>query len=159
MPVSKKRKKSANPGAAQNQSPAPKAVIHRSTYTTMAGIAVALALIGWMIFGSGSKETIIDVIVPELSATAQKGQTTFERVCVGCHGQNIAGSKNGPPLIDPFYRPSHHADGAFVNAITRGTRQHHWKFGPMPPQPGVKGREIPDLIAYIREMQRANGVF
>jgi mono/diheme cytochrome c family protein len=158
MPTSKKRKKSTNPGASQGEAPQAKVVIHRSTYTTMAGVAVALGLVGWMIFG-GSKDATIQVIVPELSPVAQKGQVTFERVCLRCHGLNVAGSKNGPPLVDPFYRPSHHTDAAFINAITRGARQHHWKFGAMPPQPGVKASEITELITYIREIQQANGVF
>ncbi|NQU56846.1 MAG: c-type cytochrome [Rhodospirillales bacterium] len=158
MPVSKKRKKSeATTGAGPEA--APKTVIHRSTFTTMAGIAVALGLVGWLIFGGGSKDTTIKVIVPELSAKAEKGKATFERVCLRCHGVNVGGSNNGPPLVDPFYRSSHHADAAFVSAITRGVRQHHWKFGPMPPQPGVKAAEIADLIAYIREIQQANGVY
>jgi len=158
MPVSKKRKKSDSGGASQNGT-APKTVIHRSTFTTMAGIAVALGLVGWMIFGGDSKDATIKVIVPDLSPRAQKGAQTFERVCMKCHGTNLAGSKNGPPLVDPFYRPGHHADASFVSAITGGVRQHHWKFGPMPSQPKVKGAEIADLIAYIREVQQANGVF
>ncbi|MBC8267247.1 MAG: cytochrome c [Rhodospirillaceae bacterium] len=158
MPVSKKRKKSSNsidpqPGMA------PKTVIHRSTFTTMAGIVIALGLVGWMIFAGGSGDSTIKVIVPTLTAAAQSGEQTFNRVCLKCHGDNLAGSKNGPPLVDPFYRPSHHADGSFVSAITQGVRQHHWKFGPMPPQPQVKAAEIPNLIVYIREIQQANGVF
>ncbi len=158
MPVSKKRKKSDD--REKPQGPAlPKTVIHRSTLTTMAGIALALGLVGWMIFGGGQGSTTIDVIVPSLSVQAQKGGQTFDRVCKKCHGENVGGSTNGPPLIDPFYRPDHHADAAFRSAISRGVRQHHWKFGPMPPQPNVKPAEIADLIAYIREMQQANGVF
>jgi len=125
----------------------------------MVGIAVALGLVGWLISGGGSKDATIKVIVPELSAKAEKGKATFERVCLKCHGKNVGGSTNGPPLIDPFYRPDHHADAAFVSAITHGVRQHHWKFGPMPSQPAVKAVEISDLIAYIREMQQANGVY
>ncbi len=158
MPVRKKRKKSDSGEASQGSTP-PKTVIHRSTLTTMAGIAIALGLVGWMIFGGGAKDATIKVIVPSLSAQAQKGEQTFDRVCLKCHGKNVGGSTNGPPLIDPFYRPDHHADAAFVSAITRGVRQHHWKFGPMPPQPAVKAAEIADLIVYIREMQQANGVY
>ncbi|MBT4934287.1 MAG: cytochrome c [Rhodospirillaceae bacterium] len=158
MPVSKKRKKSSGSEAPQTGA-APKTAIHRSTFTTMAGIVIALGLVGWLIFGGGGGDSTIKVIVPTLSAKAQSGEQTFNRVCLKCHGEHAAGSKSGPPLVDPFYRPSHHADGSFVSAITRGVRQHHWKFGPMPPQPQVKAAEIPDLIAYIREIQQANGVF
>jgi mono/diheme cytochrome c family protein len=158
MPVSKKRKKSSDPETPQTGT-TPKTVIHRSTFTTMAGIAIALGLVGWLIFADGSSDSTIKVIVPTLTAKAQNGEQTFNRVCQRCHGKSAAGSKSGPPLIDPFYRPSHHADGSFVSAITRGVRQHHWKFGPMPPQPQVQTAEIPELIVYIREIQQANGVF
>lgn len=158
MPVSKKRKKSDDGEKPQSPTP-PETVIHRSTLTTMVGIAIALGLVGCLIFGGGQKSTTIAVIVPSLSAQGQKGAQTFDRVCLKCHGKNIGGSTNGPSLIDPFYRPDHHADAAFRSAIAHGVRQHHWKFGPMPPQPGVKAAEIADLIAYIREMQQANGVF
>lgn len=159
MPVSKKRKKPAKPQEPRVQaSPSPKAGIHRSTYTTMAGIAVALVAVGWLIFSGGPEDARIQVIVPELSARAEKGKETFNRICIACHGEHAAGSKSGPPLIDPFYRPSHHGDGSFVTAIRRGVRQHHWKFGSMPPQPKVKADETSDLIAYIREIQRANGI-
>jgi len=157
MPVSKKRKKSAASQPAQQQA-SPSTPIHRSTITTMIGIAIAIVIVGWLIFGGGPENATIKVIVPKLSAQAIQGEQTYERVCLKCHGKNVAGSNNGPPLVDPFYRPSHHSDGAFINAITGGVRQHHWKFGPMPPQPQVKQEEITDLITYIREIQRANGV-
>ena len=120
---------------------------------------MALAAVGWLIFGGGPDNAAIQVIVPKLSVEAQAGLQTFERVCQKCHGENLAGSNSGPPLVDPFYKPAHHGDGSIVSAIRKGVRQHHWKFGPMPPQPDVKAAEIPALTTYIREIQRANGVF
>ena len=159
MPVSKKRKKSDPPKEPQQSQNPNKAPIHNSTYATMVGIAVALAATGWMIFGDGPEDATIPVTVPKLSPQAEKGEVTFKRVCIECHGENAGGSKNGPPLINPFYNPAHHADIAFVNAIRHGVRQHHWKFGNMPPQPDVKPDESADLIAYIRELQRANGIY
>ena len=159
MPVRKKRKKSAPSDApATPVKTSSKAGIQRSTYTTMVGVGVALIAVGWLIFGGGPEDATIVVNVPELTANAAKGKETFNRTCVECHGENAAGSKTGPPLIDSFYRPSHHDNGSFLSAIRRGVRQHHWKFGPMPPQPGVKSEEIPDLITYIREIQKANGI-
>jgi mono/diheme cytochrome c family protein len=157
MPVSKKRKKSATSELPQQQAPA-STPIHRSTITTMIGVAIASGIVGWLIFGGGPKITPIKVIVPKLSAQAVQGEQTYEQTCLKCHGKNVAGSNNGPPLVDPFYRPSHHSDSSFINAITDGVRQHHWKFGPMPPQPQIKQEEMTDLITYIREIQRANGV-
>jgi len=159
MPGNKKRKKKSATVPAADATPGNSdVVIHRSTKMTMVGIAVALALVGWLIVGSGPKDETVTVSVPALSATASKGALTFKRVCSDCHGDNAAGSKKGPPLVHPYYRPGHHADGAIRNAIAGGVRPHHWKFGPMPAQPDVEATEIQPLIAYIREMQRANGI-
>jgi len=158
MPSNKKRsKKSGSASQAKTPQSSP-VVIHRSTKTTMVGIVVALGLIGWLIMGPGTEDETVPVIVPPLSETASMGEKTFNRICVECHGKNAGGSSNGPPLIHPYYRPGHHADGAIVNALSKGVRQHHWKFGPMPTQPKVTPEEVRPLIAYIREMQRANGI-
>ena len=48
---------------------------------------------------------------------------------------------------------------AFVLAARNGVRAHHWPFGDMPPvgQPLTDG-ELAAIIAYVRELQRANGI-
>ncbi len=158
MPSSKKRKKKAPTDQADKPDRGGNVAIASSTKTTMIAIVVALGLVGWLIIGSGPGDETVSVVVPTLSPTAVQGKQTFERVCLRCHGENVGGSIKGPPLIHPNYKPNHHADGAFRVAIAQGVRQHHWKFGPMPAQPDVKSKEIRPLIAYIREMQRANGV-
>jgi len=146
--------KSGNDGAASREKG-----IARGTVSTVVGAMAALAAAGWLIVSSGTEDTSVSVVVPALSSTAAAGKASFERVCAKCHGINAGGGKTGPPLIHATYRPGHHGDDAFRRAIAFGTRQHHWKFGPMPPQPGMTAPEIPALIAYIREVQRANGVF
>ena len=103
-------------------------------------------------------EQELTVVVPELSAKAKTGMAAFEAYCVECHGKNAAGTEKGPPLMHFIYRPSHHGDFSFVRAITVGVPQHHWLFGSMPPQPRLEPEEIDQIIVYIREIQRANGV-
>ena len=49
-------------------------------------------------------------------------------------------------------------DVAFVRAAKLGVRQHHWRFGNMPPVDGIKDQELASIIFYIRELQRANGI-
>jgi len=39
-----------------------------------------------------------------------------------------------------------------------GVRGHHWPFGDMPPVEGVTRGDVTMIIAYIRELQRANGI-
>ena len=98
------------------------------------------------------------VVVPVFSPQGELGQMAFQTHCVVCHGENAAGSKNGPPLIDQIYRPAHHGNFSFVRAVTLGVPQHHWFFGKMVPLPQVTRGEIDQIIIYIRELQRANGI-
>lgn len=87
------------------------------------------------------------------------GRELFERNCMACHGSGAQGSPAGPPLVHKYYEPSHHADAAFYIAVQRGVRQHHWKFGNMPPIPGVKKEEVAFIIAYVRDLQRKAGIY
>jgi mono/diheme cytochrome c family protein len=98
------------------------------------------------------------VNVPALSEEARTGQVVFDRLCASCHGANAAGGPAGPPLVHSIYRPAHHADVAFVLAVRRGVGAHHWRFGDMPPQPGLREDEIGLIVRYVRELQRANGI-
>lgn len=99
-----------------------------------------------------------DVVVPDLSLTARRGAGLFATTCAQCHGNHAEGSDRGPPLVHPYYRPSHHADGAFHLAVKNGVRQHHWHFGNMPPQPDISPSETDSIIRYVRELQEANGI-
>lgn len=103
---------------------------------------------------------IVAVALPDtLSSEAQIGKRAFDAVCAACHGANAAGSLGyGPPLVHKIYEPSHHGDMSFVMAAQRGVQSHHWRFGDMPPQTGVTGADIKAIIAYVRELQRANGI-
>jgi hypothetical protein len=37
-------------------------------------------------------------------------------------------------------------------------RAHHWRFGNMPPVDGVNRAEVEKIVAYVRALQRANGI-
>lgn len=105
--------------------------------------------------------SLAEVIVPqELSAAARQGETFFNAACASCHGTNAAG-KDGiaPPLIHRIYEPGHHGDMAFVLAARNGVRAHHWPFGNMPPVEQIlTDAELGAIVAYVRELQRANGI-
>ncbi|ATG35869.1 Cytochrome c553 [Phaeobacter piscinae] len=103
---------------------------------------------------------MVAVTLPDtLSAEATMGKRAFDAVCADCHGENAAGKLGGaPPLIHKIYEPSHHGDMAFQLAAANGVRAHHWKFGNMPPQPKVTRADMISIIAYVREVQRANGI-
>lgn len=103
---------------------------------------------------------LADVLVPEtLSQNAQIGKIGFEAKCAACHGLNAAGQDGvAPPLVHIIYEPNHHGDEAFHRAAAIGVRGHHWPFGDMPPVEGINRADVTMIIAYIRELQRANGI-
>ena len=96
--------------------------------------------------------------VPQLTASAQAGEALFQENCAACHGRNATGTDLGPPLVHKIYEPGHHGDMAFQMAAKNGVRAHHWRFGDMPPVPGVSEAEVSKIVTYVRELQRANGI-
>lgn len=104
-------------------------------------------------------DVMVAVQVPDLSGAAQVGKTIFDAACADCHGANAAGQAGvAPPLVHKIYEPSHHGDEAFQRAAALGVQAHHWPFGDMPPAPGVTRGDIAQVVAYIRALQRANGI-
>lgn len=103
---------------------------------------------------------LANVLLPEtLSQNAQIGQLGFEAKCAACHGVNAAGQDGvAPPLVHIIYEPSHHGDEAFQRAVALGVQAHHWPFGDMPPVEGITRGDVTMIVAYIRELQRANGI-
>ncbi len=100
------------------------------------------------------------VIVPELSEPAQAGEAYFNRSCATCHGKDAAGQDGiALPLVHKIYEPNHHGDASFHLAARNGVRAHHWSFGNMPAVEDVTDTEIEKIIVYVRELQRANGIF
>ncbi|MCO4825031.1 MAG: cytochrome c [Amylibacter sp.] len=103
---------------------------------------------------------IVVVNVPDvLSATAKMGKQAYDAKCASCHGNNAEGQDGiAPPLIHKIYEPSHHGDEAFQRAAKLGVRSHHWPFGDMPPVEGLTRADVGAVVAYIREVQRENGI-
>lgn len=118
------------------------------TFLTMVLMATALT----------HHASALDVNVPEFSQKAKVGQKVFGTICVVCHGDYATGTDKGPPLIHPFYRPDHHGDDAMMQAVKGGVIAHHWDFGDMPAVEGLSDDEIIGVVAFIRELQRANGI-
>lgn len=143
-----------------------------STYATAALLAIGVA--GYAFWptpapvpsaphapSSGSGDTALAVVVrPDtFSKNAQIGQLAFDEKCAVCHGADAVGQDGvAPPLVHKIYEPSHHGDESFQRAVALGVRAHHWRFGDMPPVEGVTRGDVAMMIAYIRELQRANGI-
>ena len=94
-----------------------------------------------------------------LSGMALEGEGLFDANCSVCRGENAAGTNQGPTLIDRIYHPGHHSDASIRNAVSRGVQQHHWVFGDMAPVAGVSSDDVEKIICYVRELQRADGIF
>lgn len=95
---------------------------------------------------------------PDFVANIEQGGKLFQANCATCHGVNIAGSKQGPPLVHKLYRPGHHADLTIHWAVKDGVKQHHWHFGDMPPVPGLSPNDVGHIISYIRSEQRLSDI-
>jgi mono/diheme cytochrome c family protein len=115
-------------------------------------------VIGGVYLIQDSAKKPVAVFVPELSADARRGEVAFQSHCSACHGENAGGTDKGPPLVDQIYRRAHHSDVAFSRAVNLGVAQHHWLFGAMPPQPELDRVTVDQIIVYIRELQKANGI-
>ena len=128
----------------------------------IAGVVVAAVAVAGMLYilrPASESAAHVRVVDPQaLSVDAEKGAAKFAANCASCHGERAAGSDRGPPLVHKYYEPSHHGDRSFLAAVRNGVRQHHWTYGDMPPQPGVTNADVAKIVAYVRELQRANGI-
>lgn len=120
----------------------------------VASAAAVLFALGACVGETGELPPPPAEIPAEMASAAQ----AFVANCASCHGEFARGSETGPPLVHPFYVPSHHGDAAFRFAVERGVAAHHWRFGDMPPQPQVQEPELEGIIAYVRWLQREAGI-
>ena len=136
----------------------------------MTGAAVAIVAAGAIYLGllrpdttvaadNSAGKPMVDVTIPELTGAEKVGEQIFNAKCAVCHGAAAAGNEGaGPPLVHKIYEPGHHGDMSFMLAPRRGVRAHHWPFGDMPPIEGLTDGDLIQIIAYVRKLQRANGI-
>ena len=104
----------------------------------------------------------VQVLLRQIATTSPpevaEGKMLFEQNCSVCHGPAGDGTTQGPPLVHIIYEPNHHADVAFILAARNGVQAHHWRFGDMPPLPGVTEQTVQQIVGYIRWLQRQVGI-
>ncbi|MDE0591538.1 cytochrome c [Halocynthiibacter sp. C4] len=107
-----------------------------------------------------TETSIVQITLPAtLSENAALGKTIYDAKCATCHAPNAVGQDGiAPPLVHGIYEPNHHGDESFQRAAAMGVKAHHWRFGDMPPVEGLTRADVAMIIAYIRELQRANGI-
>lgn len=110
--------------------------------------------------GPGRAGGIVAVEMPPLEGQALVGWRAFGAKCAACHGPDAGGVDGaGPPLVHRLYEPGHHGDMAIVLAARRGVTSHHWRFGDMPPVEAITDVELAAIVAFLRRVQQANGIF
>lgn len=135
-----------------------------------AAIAVAAGIYAYMQFDTAkptdqAEAPLLDgaLVVVALPATLTEQETMgkrgFDAVCAACHGTNAQGRDGvAPPLVHRIYEPGHHGDMAFVLAAKNGVAAHHWPFGNMPAVEGITDSDVLNIVAYVRALQRENGI-
>lgn len=99
------------------------------------------------------------VDVPSLSEEEAAGKPACDANCASCHGAIAAGQDGvGPFLVHKIYDPGHLDEEAFFLAAGKGVRAHHWRFGNMPPVEDEDDQALADIVAYVRALERANGI-
>ena len=88
-----------------------------------------------------------------------RGQLLYEKYCSSCHGIDLAGSNEGPPLLHAFYKPSHHGDQSFYRAALQGVKQHHWEFGDMKPVTGMTPKKVESVVSFVRFYQKQKKLY
>ena len=96
--------------------------------------------------------------VPASSLSAQAGRIAFAEECAGCHGRLAGGTERGPDLIQPAYGRRARSDAQFRRAVREGMPARRGGYGEMPAVKGVSERRLDRMIAFLREVQRVNGI-
>lgn len=119
--------------------------------------AAGLALVAAACGGPTEADDAGTAIPPQAEELVAVGAAIYEAKCAECHGSDLRGTDKGPSHLSEVYEPNHHADGAFILAIQRGSPEHHWRFGDMPRIDGLDGDDIAAVTAFVREQQRIHG--
>ena len=129
--------------------------------TTWSYSAAAAVLTGLLLTSAVSQSQETQKSAPPEGMPFQYGlgYELFQDNCAQCHGADLNGTDQGPPLLHGYYRPSHHSDVAFYRAIQLGSPQHHWSFGDMAPVEGVNDKQARVITEFVRWYQREAGLF
>ncbi|MDP2623535.1 MAG: cytochrome c [Actinomycetota bacterium] len=87
-----------------------------------------------------------------------EGRQLFLTNCAACHGIDLRGTEQGPPLLNVIYAPNHHGDESFQQAVAFGVPPHHWNFGTMAPLEHLSRDEVAKIVAFVRAEQQAAGI-
>ena len=94
---------------------------------------------------------------PASSLSFEQGMVAFAEECSRCHGRLARGTDRGPNLIHAAYGPGARSDAEFRRAIREGMPARRG-YRAMPPTRNLAERRLDSMIAFLRGLQRANGI-
>lgn len=139
----------------------PNAPHHKPPYLWMGLMLVVLVgLTTRSMWGEEKISLKASPTIPELSQAAQHGRVVINEKCQECHGvDGTGGTRTGPPILHSMYREEVFPDFQFKRSVLEGKREKNWRFGPMPPVKGLSDTDLTDIIAFVREVQKASGIY
>ena len=120
-------------------------------------VTVVLAFVGGTLLAACGGSDNQDQPLTQEQLVA-KGRSIYQSTCATCHGNGLKGSSMAPSMVQAAFAPDQTPDSAFAAAIQNGVPQKRFTKGPMPAQPSVHPKDIPAVIAYVRSVQRENGI-
>jgi mono/diheme cytochrome c family protein len=121
------------------------------------GLLCCPALV-FVLFGTSGMEAFEEGTAERPPAeSALLGRIAFASECARCHGRLAGGTSRGPDLIRPAYGPAVVSDNQIQRAVREGVAAQDGSAG-MPAVDNVSDRRLDDVITFLREMQRSNGI-
>ena len=113
----------------------------------------------FVVFGNSGLDAFDEGAGPPVSTlSVQAGRIAFAEEFAGCHGRLARGNERGPDLIQPDYGRRVRSDAQFRRAVREGIPVPRAGYGAMPAVKGVSERRLDRMIAFLREVQRVNGI-
>ena len=122
-------------------------------------VALATLVIGGLSGFTTESEAPAVARTAQVPAEYARGEELFNANCAKCHGEGGRVTDMGPPFLHRIYHPGHHGDQSFHFAVQRGVIAHHWRFGNMPRIDGFNERDVNEIIAYVRWLQRQARIY
>ncbi len=111
------------------------------------------------VFGTSGMDAFDDRATPHTSsALMEQGRSAFARHCASSHGRLAGGTTSGPGLLGAPFGLSAMPDEAIRSAVLEGVPPRNDAYRPMGPSPEIAPGELDDIIAFLRELQRLQGV-
>ncbi len=113
----------------------------------------------FVVFGTSGLDAFDEsASAPSISASVQLGGIAYAEECTGCHGRTARGTERGPNLIHADYGPARRSDAQFRRALSEGKLARRAGYEDMPPVKDRSERHLNRLVAFLRDVQRANGI-